>query len=613
MSELRDVRLTAFSTAAGGWRKASNQARTDREFVDREMSAKLAEAEGESKAEAVRALQRLSRNYQYIHVQCGLVHTTLRSLAEDLAKPQRRLKRLLEEAAEARLSVHDDGRVSYPAGVGPDGEQVPGGTAGPTGGQPTRAGTLSATDEVMMQKQAARGVLNPRAALAGRISADIHRTLREAAQVDRQHSATLAKLTTERGLKVSAAMWSDSKADRKAVHGIASDNFEKSDIPKGKTPTENARWWDGLSAAERDAYVTLYPASVGALDGIPADVRDTANRVVFREEHANTTAALARHMANEPPRSSQWGSRKEGTTYVSEEWKRWDAERSRLERAVKGMSDIDRRFAQSGVEGVPGAYLLGFSTEGVGRAIIANGNPDTAARTAVYVPGTTTNLGTVDSDLERMTNLYRAAKSLDGKQKLSTIMWFGYDAPQSIIDDAPLSRYANKGAPAYAKFLDGLEAANRTENGGHRIAVGHSYGTTLIGAAARQGGLNAGDVIFVGSPGVQGKTADELRLPKGHVWNQTADGDSVPAVGKFGHGKGDWGVRIDPRLGIPQWHPGEVKLPQTPSSPGFGAHQMTTDTSGHTDYWDADTQSLKNQAAVVAGEYDEVRRERQGR
>lgn len=50
-----------------------------------------------------------------------------------------------------------------------------------------------------------------------------------------------------------------------------------------------------------------------------------------------------------------------------------------------------------------------------------------------------------------------------------------------------VSHYANDGAPAYNRFLDGLDASRTVESDPHRTAIGHSYGTTLIGSAARQG------------------------------------------------------------------------------------------------------------------------------
>ncbi|ANP55934.1 hypothetical protein AVL59_45660 [Streptomyces griseochromogenes] len=43
-----------------------------------------------------------------------------------------------------------------------------------------------------------------------------------------------------------------------------------------------------------------------------------------------------------------------------------------------------------------------------------------------------------------------------------------------------------------------------------------------------------------------------------------------------------------------------------PSDEAFGAHRMAVDTGGHSGYWDEDSYSLLNQAAVVSGRYDQV-------
>ncbi|MFI9123978.1 alpha/beta hydrolase [Streptomyces bikiniensis] len=147
----------------------------------------------------------------------------------------------------------------------------------------------------------------------------------------------------------------------------------------------------------------------------------------------------------------------------------------------------------------------------------------------------------------------------------------------------------NDGAPAYNRFMDGLDASRSVDTDPHRTAIGHSYGTTLIGSAARQGELNADDVILAGSPGVQVAKAEDLDVPEGHVWNQEADGDPVPDIGRFGHGGTDWDG---------PW--------TIPSDERFGAHQMATDGSGHSDYWNENSKSLKNQALVVAGKPGDV-------
>jgi hypothetical protein len=220
-----------------------------------------------------------------------------------------------------------------------------------------------------------------------------------------------------------------------------------------------------------------------------------------------------------------------------------------------------------------------------GRAMIANGNPDTADHQAVYVPGTTAELGKVEGDINRMVNVWNTADANAGGQSVSTITWLGYDAPDSVVKDAPFEHYAYDGAPTLNHFLDGLEASHSGESEPHRTVIGHSYGTTLVGAAAQTGNLNADDVIFAGSPGVKVSGAEEMDVPKGHVWNEEADGDPVPDLGRWGHG-GDYTV--------------------IPSDPEFGANEMTTDTEGHSGYWDEGSTSLLNQSLVVAGKGDQV-------
>ncbi|MER6730996.1 alpha/beta hydrolase [Streptomyces puniciscabiei] len=117
----------------------------------------------------------------------------------------------------------------------------------------------------------------------------------------------------------------------------------------------------------------------------------------------------------------------------------------------------------------------------------------------------------------------------------------------------------------FDKFLDGLDASHTGDTHPHRTVIAHSYGTTLVGAAARTGHVSADDLVFAGSPGVKVSSADELDVPKGHVWNEEADGDVVPDIGRWGH-DGDRFI--------------------IPSDPEFGANEMTTDTEGHSGYWD---------------------------
>ncbi|MEV7712618.1 alpha/beta hydrolase, partial [Streptomyces sp. NPDC088270] len=394
---------------------------------------------------------------------------------------------------------------------------------------------------------------------------------------------------------VSKRDWADAQSDMGGVREAGKSYLDSlPEPPRDGSPKDNASWWNGLSPEEQAAWLSLQPDTVGALDGLPSPVRDEANRVVLSEKQGELQLEL--DSIPKPP-ANEWTWIPAGqlpSKVHTDEWMAWynkyGDRYEQLNKSLNGMQSIQERFDSTGVKNLPEAYLLGFDAEGNGRAIVANGNPDTADHQAVYVPGTTSNLGGIGGDINRMVNVWTVANdSADGKS-VSTITWLGYDAPQSIVKDSPFSHYANDGAPAFNQFLDGLDASHTGDSDPHRTAIGHSYGTTLIGSAARQGDLNADDVILAGSPGVQVSKAEQLDVATGHVWNQEADGDPVPDIGRYGHGGTDWDG---------PW--------TIPSDERFGANQMTTDTEGHSDYWKEGTDSLWNQGQVVAGNSDEVK------
>lgn len=113
---LRDLKTSEFTEAGDKWHEVSGRSASDRVRVDRAMSAKLRETQESDSAEAALGrLRRLSRNFQYLQTECGLVRTALNGLAGDLAEPQNQLKRALADAAALNFTVHEDGSVSYPA------------------------------------------------------------------------------------------------------------------------------------------------------------------------------------------------------------------------------------------------------------------------------------------------------------------------------------------------------------------------------------------------------------------------------------------------------------------------------------------------------------------
>ncbi|MFJ5678603.1 alpha/beta hydrolase [Streptomyces sp. NPDC093097] len=580
LSQLRNLNPSEFEEAAEGWHRVSSSASEAKDRVEKEIITRLRHGlEGVGRDAAVERLQRLSRNFHYVQVESGLIRTALNGLASELRAAKRKLEDAIADAEAEKFTVRPDGSVHWVSQP----ELAPLNPEQSTTADGPRVVLNTDSQRVKAQGYADRIV----AAITDANEADIH------------YSQTLDRLKANNNLNVTDSDWADAQSDMRALRKSAGNYLQSSHIPKDKSPAENAKWWKGLSADERADYIALFPASIGALDGIPSEVRDEANRAVFTE----TRAAYQTRLDAMPPEPwPKWVSA--GGPYASmvqsDEWMAWNnkyhAEEVRA--ALKGMNAIQNRLDATAKSDLPEAYFLGFSPEGTGRAVIANGDPDKADHTAVYVPGTTSNLSGIEGDIKRMTNLWRATKPMAGDQQVSTITWLGYDAPQKLGRDSPQSHFANDGAPAFNSFIDGLRTSHDPEPSNHLTTIGHSYGTTLIGSAARQGELHADDVVFAGSPGVQVGRATDLDVPQGHVWNEEADGDPVPDIGRWGHGGSQW-----------KYKGGTFIIP---SDDLFGANQMSTDTTGHSNYWTYETkhpsESLQNQAAVVLGQYEEVKR-----
>ncbi|MBO2462909.1 alpha/beta hydrolase [Actinomadura violacea] len=337
-----------------------------------------------------------------------------------------------------------------------------------------------------------------------------------------------------------------------------------------------------------------YPEKVGWMDGIPSEDRNEANRNRLES------------------RLTELQAKGGGLTPF---------EKRGLDRLTK-LNDAITKYERKGQD----LYLLGldFTTmekaerrDGKGsdgRAIVAFGNPDTATNTSVYVPGTTENLDGFPKSMNRAFNLHEAA-GIYSKGPVSSIAWLGYDAPDDIVKDAPFGNYADAGGPKLNGFVDGLREAQAGAGNpnGHMTAVGHSYGTTVIGEAARHPGdrLQVNDIMVAGSPGMRVERASDLGIGAGHVYSQEASGDPVPSIGRPGHGGpfttggGGEGLFPGPR---PEW-------PTVPSDREFGGHRLITDGDGHSAYWnergaDGDpytfagpSASLDQQARVIAGTY----------
>ncbi|AEV82004.1 hypothetical protein ACWT_0988 [Actinoplanes sp. SE50] len=317
------------------------------------------------------------------------------------------------------------------------------------------------------------------------------------------------------------------------------------------------------------------------MDGVPATDRDKANRIGLAQQKQYLQDRL------------------HNPDMTLEAHDTYD-ELQRLETIEKGLDKLG-----------PRGLLLGFDTaafDGDGKVIMAMGNPDTARHTGVWVPGMGTTLGgsTLDN-LDRIMKMNDVADSItrDRSGDISTIYWLGYDAPE--FPPANLSVVANfrsiAGRDPYIDFMQGLRATHESGDG-HLVAMGHSYGTTVLGEAAKTHRLPVDDIVTAGSPGMHVGSANDLMADPRHLWAGASDSDPVARLEAYTV-SGDSTVDSSPLTELAN-KIADDDHGLAPSDPSFGGNVWKADTSGHTHYWDDNSESLNNQSRVLAGAYDQV-------
>ncbi|MFF7497186.1 alpha/beta hydrolase [Streptomyces rubiginosohelvolus] len=590
-SVLREVKCAELEQAADGWGRVSNRADAARDRIEGQLLPGLRDTQrGEAPDAAVRGLRRLGMNFQYIYTECGLLRTTLNSLAHEIKTQQRVLQGALDDAAALRFTVHADGSVTYPAA----GE-------GLVDGKPLAGGTASGVPNPGMVPPSGLVAPNPNAGKAQDIADRVAQAVRAAADADWRYTRILRSLKAHEGLGVPVATWTDAAAHAAAVRDAAR-GYLRDAIPHDASPAERKAWWAGLTDEQREEYLAVYPDRIGNLDGIPALVRDAANR-------DNLQLLMGKLEGRDDDDSAT---------------------------KLAALREIDRQLRAGPKAGEPPMYLLGIGDQGNGRAIVSYGNPDTARNVAAYVPGLNTSLDKefAEGDLKRAQDLSIAANQHGAPA--AAITWLGYDAPQSPDGlgslSVAVSGKADEGGLAFREFMIGIEVANENENP-HMTAIGHSYGSRTVGAATQhEGGIpGLDDIVFVGSPGVGVDSAAELGVGQDHVFVGAAANDVVTklpsreqsAIGGaellFGgpaaaYVAGELADRNDDDL----W------FGKDPASAAFGARRfevgegppvvgdgrVTID--AHSEYFDPeiDRTSVENMALIAAGRADMIRAEK---
>jgi hypothetical protein len=280
-------------------------------------------------------------------------------------------------------------------------------------------------------------------------------------------------------------------------------------------PTRVAAYFAGLSSEQASALAMTAPLTIGNLDGAPIALRYAANA-----------------------------------------------------------RDDGARFA--------GRQILGYQPGGDGLIAEVVGDLTSATRIAVLVPGSDTTLSDFDSGLG---GVQRRAPAWEARQLwaasgpgTAVVAWLGYDTPKGIGRAAIRSEWAEAGADALVRFVDGLVAQCPHAT---ITVIGHSYGTVVLGHAASRLPAAVTDLVALGSPGMDVSRASDLHT-SARVW---AGSDPT-----------DWTLRLPDIRILGAGHR------TNPTAASFGALPLRVrDAAGHDGYFVAGTDALASIAGVVAG------------
>ncbi|MFI6151544.1 alpha/beta hydrolase [Kitasatospora sp. NPDC051170] len=465
--------------------------------------------------------------------ELSFISRALADAAEGFAAAQSHLISALDDAAAKKFTVAADGTISWDK-------------------EPTSANYAGDKAEETAKE------------LSRRITA----ALNEAAHADAEIEKRLGHLS-QNG---SNGTGLDSATVTKDGNDVAA--LDKAPAP-GTDPNTVKTWWNSLTEAQQQRYILNHPDQVGNLDGIPVVARDQANRINLERSKHDLRLQLD-HLGPEP--KPLLGSVK-GEPVSNPEYEEWHRKKKDLEEKLASIGTIESRLNGDKLksrDGVP-AYLMGFDTNGKGRALISVNNPDTADNVVTFVPGTTSRFATAGGDVDKADEMVKAARAADGGKTTAAIAWVGYDAPQSL-PEAVADSYAENAEKDLARFQNGLRT---THEGGpsHNTIMGHSYGTVAVGFTMRDHKLPVDDVILVGSPGVGVDHARDLNIDPSHVYVARGSEDTL--------------MHYAPATSL--------LFGLDPMDTGFGAHHLQAGDSDHSHYWVPRKVAVQEFGKVIAG------------
>jgi hypothetical protein len=355
-------------------------------------------------------------------------------------------------------------------------------------------------------------------------------------------------------------------------------------------PKQFTQAWNALSPQQKEAEYQQNPF-IGNHPGMPFE-----DHTIFNERHLDDLTRSAQASVDEMQATCDRLARQQYMgDHSADTANALAALGPKLQAAKHSLNEY--RGVQNAMKAPPGTpkRYLGFLDD-KGHAAVSIGNPDKASRNAILVPGTGDDLTNIGDNTERSWRMYQSALKADPNLHVgdvSVTAWLGYDRPMSVVEQAPWPSYAEHGAGALDSFEDGMRASHVGAPSIDTV-IGHSYGTTLVGAAASgDHHLAANNIIAVASPGMLVDHAGDLHInPGGTVYAMTDPHDPIGPANVFT----------------------QFTLGPNPVGTDFGAHDLYAGThlgigpgqnfpslEAHSGYWNDNTPSLANLGAVIAG------------
>jgi Alpha/beta hydrolase len=354
--------------------------------------------------------------------------------------------------------------------------------------------------------------------------------------------------------------------------------------PLPDDPKKFNELWNQLTPEEKD-WLYGQNHNVGNHAGMPWDPtdhlgKDHYNRLHLHELQQQTEAAVDR-MQHSIDEMAAGHNVDDGALYALQS--QLAAARRKLAGYQAVRADLNR------ADGVD--RYLGYLDD-TGHGAVAIGNPDFAKRNGIFVPGTGQDLARLPFSDARAVAMYNAARAADktlGPKDVSITTWMGYDRPMNL-SRAAFPDPARAGADGLDAFESGLRASHVGPPSIDTV-IGHSYGSTLVGAAASGGHhLDADNVIAVGSPGMLVDRVDGLSLkPGADVYAMRAADDIIGISGVVA----EWTLGPDPTA--PKFGARGLAAGPIPTGP---AGLPSVD--AHSSYWDQHNIALANMGAVIA-------------